>query len=141
MHYPNKVYRKKRKLFYNRFDNFNKNYYFAKIDKSKNTSRMTTNFGKYIRKLRVEKGLTLTQLAAQLNLDSANLSKIENGKRTFHESRLEKLSHALKVDLNTIKSEFYSDYIAQKLYNSECLDKTLILTEKKVQYLIRNNRN
>jgi transcriptional regulator with XRE-family HTH domain len=99
------------------------------------------SFGKYIRKLRTDKGLTLTQLAAQLNLDSANLSKIENGKRTFSESRLEKLSQALNVDLNTIKSEFYSDYIAQKLYDSECLYKTLILTEKKVKYLIHNNRN
>ena len=100
---------------------------------------MTTSFGKYIRKLRIEKGLTLTQLAAQINLDSANLSKIENGKRTFNENRLEKLSLALNVDLKTIKSEFYSDYIAQKLYDSECLDKTLILTEQKVKYLIQNN--
>ena len=102
---------------------------------------MTTSFGKYIRKLRIEKGLTLTQLAAQINLDSANLSKIENGKRTFNENRLEILSDAVNVDLNTIKSEFYSDYIAQKLYNSDCLDETLILTEQKVKYLIRNNRN
>jgi len=102
---------------------------------------MTTGFGKYIRKLRLEKGLTLTQLAAQLNLDSANLSKIENGKRTFNETRLEKLSRALNIDLNTIKSEFYSDYIAQKLYDSECLDETLSLTEQKVKYLIQNNRN
>jgi transcriptional regulator with XRE-family HTH domain len=102
---------------------------------------MMTSFGKYIRKLRIERGLTLTQLAAQLNLDSANLSKIENGKRTLNENRLEKLSHALKVDLSTIKSEFYSDYIAQKLYDSDCLSETLILTEKKVKYLIQHNGN
>lgn len=102
---------------------------------------MTTGFGRYIRKLRLEKGLTLTQLAAQLNLDSANLSKIENGKRTFNETRLEKLSRALNVDLNIIKSEYYSDYIAQKLYDSECLEETLNLTEQKVKYLIQNSRN
>ena len=85
---------------------------------------MTTSFGKYIRKLRIEKGLTLTQLAAQINLDSANLSKIENGKRTFNENRLEKLSLALNVDLKTIKYEFYSDYIAQKIDDLEYLGKT-----------------
>jgi len=50
---------------------------------------MKTSFGEYIRKLRTENGMTLTQLAAQLELDSANLSKIENGKREFDEKRLE----------------------------------------------------
>ena len=44
------------------------------------TSLMKTTFGEYIRLLRNENELTLTQLAAKLNLDSANLSKIENGK-------------------------------------------------------------
>ncbi|NOX86990.1 MAG: helix-turn-helix transcriptional regulator, partial [Chlorobi bacterium] len=61
---------------------------------------MTATFGEYIRKLRTENGLTLTQLAAKINLDSANLSKIENGKRDFDEKRLEKLSDALDVDLD-----------------------------------------
>ncbi len=53
---------------------------------------MVTIFGEFTRKLRTEKGLTLTQLAARINMDSANLSKIENGKRDFDEKRLEKLS-------------------------------------------------
>ena len=59
----------------------------SNIDKSKLTSLMKTSFGEYIRKLRTENGMTLTQLAAQLELDSANLSKIENGKREFDEKR------------------------------------------------------
>ena len=42
---------------------------------------MKESFGSFIKKLRVENNLTLTQLAAKLDLDSANLSKIENGKR------------------------------------------------------------
>ena len=54
------------------------------------TSHMKTTFGEYIRLLRNENELTLTQLAAKLNLDSANLSKIENGKRDFDEKRLTK---------------------------------------------------
>ena len=39
---------------------------------------MKETFGEYIRLLRTENGMTLTQLAAQLNMDSANLSKIES---------------------------------------------------------------
>lgn len=43
------------------------------------TSLMETNFGLHIKELRLKKGLTLTQMAAKVDLDSANLSKIENG--------------------------------------------------------------
>ncbi len=49
---------------------------------------MKETFGEYIRRLRTEKGFTLTQLAAKLGMDSANLSKIENGKRELDEMRL-----------------------------------------------------
>ena len=49
---------------------------------------MKATFGEYIRQLRTDKGFTLTELAALLKLDSANLSKIENGKREFDEKRL-----------------------------------------------------
>jgi transcriptional regulator with XRE-family HTH domain len=76
---------------------------------------MKETFGEYIRKLRTENELTLTQLAAKLDLDSANLSKIENGKREFDERRLEKLATTFKLDLAILKAEFYSDFIAKKL--------------------------
>ena len=53
---------------------------------------MKETFGEYIKRLRTENGFTLTQLAAKLDLDSANLSKIENNKREFDERRLTLLS-------------------------------------------------
>lgn len=37
---------------------------------------MKATFGEYIKQLRTDNGLALTQLAFQLDLDSANLSKI-----------------------------------------------------------------
>ena len=52
---------------------------------------MEETFGQYIKALRTQKGWTLTQLASQLDLDLANLSKIENGHREFDEKRLSKL--------------------------------------------------
>ena len=42
------------------------------------TSQMKETFKEYIKRLRTENKLTLTQLAVKLHLDSANLSKIEN---------------------------------------------------------------
>ena len=92
-------------------------------------------FGEYIRELRTEKGLTLTQLAAQLELDSANLSKIENGKREFDEKRLEKLATAFNLDMEKLKTEYFSDQFAKKMYEYNCSSETLIVAEQKVNYL------
>ena len=44
---------------------------------------MKETFGEYIHKLRVDNGLTLTKLAAALDIDQSTLSKIENGKRNI----------------------------------------------------------
>jgi len=64
---------------------------------------MKATFGEYIRQLRTDNGLTLTELAALLKLDSANLSKIENGKREFDEKRLDKLASAFSLDIEKLK--------------------------------------
>ncbi len=78
------------------------------------TSLLNTTFGEYIRLLRNENGLTLTQLAAKLDLDSANLSKIENGKRDFDEKRLAKLARIFKLNLKDLRNEYVTDQIAVK---------------------------
>ena len=113
--------------------------HLSNIDKSKLTSRMKTSFGEYIRKLRTENGMTLTQLAAQLELDSANLSKIENGKREFDEKRLEKLATVFSLKLDDIKTEFFSDLFAKKIYENNCSMETLMVAEEKVNYLKSKN--
>ena len=92
-------------------------------------------FGEYIRQLRTDKGLTLTQLASQLDLDSANLSKIENGKREFDEKRLEKLAKAFELDIEKLKVEYFGDQFAKKMYAYNCPTETLIVAEEKVNYL------
>ncbi len=100
---------------------------------------MKETFGEYIRRLRLNSELTLTQLAAKLDLDSANLSKIETGKREFDEKRLIKLAEAFELDLEKLKSEFFSDMIAKKLYQNNCNEETLVLAEEKVKYLRQVN--
>lgn len=92
-------------------------------------------FGEYIKRLRTENELTLTQLAAKLDLDSANLSKIENNKREFDEKRLPLLAEVFNLDISTLRTEFFSDIIAKKLYENNCDNETLILAEQKVEYL------
>jgi len=96
---------------------------------------MKETFGEYIKQLRTEHNLTLTQLAAQLDLDSANLSKIENNKREFDEKRLVLLADIFNLDISILRTEFFSDVIAKKLYENNCDNDTLILAEQKVEYL------
>jgi len=100
---------------------------------------MKATFGEYIKKLRTDNGLTLTQLAFQLDLDSANLSKIENGKREFDEKRLSKLAAAFSLDLNKLKVEYFGDQFAKKMYEYNCPSETLVVAEEKVNYLKTKN--
>ena len=100
---------------------------------------MKETFGEYIKRLRTENELTLTQLAAKLDLDSANLSKIENNKREFDEKRLELLANVFNLDIAQLRTEFFSDIIAKKIYENNCDSETLILAEQKVEYLKSKN--
>lgn len=96
---------------------------------------MNITFGEYIRKLRRGRGLTLTDLAAKLDLDSANLSKIETGKREFDEKRLVMLSRVFELDMEKLKVEYFADQFAKKIYRNDCSTETLVVAEKKVKYL------
>ncbi len=91
-------------------------------------------FGKYIRQLRTEKRLTLTQLGAKLELDSANLSKIENGKREFDEKRLILLAKEFNLDLDKLKIEYFGDKFAKKIYQSHCPTQVFSVAEDKVKF-------
>ena len=96
---------------------------------------MKATFGEYIKQLRTDNGLTLTQLAFQLDLDSANLSKIENGNREFDEKRLEKLATAFNLDIDKLKTEYFGDQFAKKMYAYNCPTETLMVAEEKINYL------
>lgn len=100
---------------------------------------MKATFGEYIRKLRNDKGFTLTELAAKLKLDSANLSKIETGKREFDEKRLAMLAKAFDLDMEKLKIEYFADQFAKKMYTYDCSTETLMVAEEKVKYLRSTN--
>ncbi len=100
---------------------------------------MRETFGEYIRTLRTEGNMTLTQLAAKLDMDSANLSKIENNKREFDEKRLDKLASVFRLELKTLKDELFSERFAKKIYSNCCSERALELAEQKVKYFKQKN--
>ncbi|MES4614216.1 S24 family peptidase [Ewingella sp. CoE-038-23] len=61
--------------------------------------------GERIRKLRLERKITLQKLADMIDSDVGNLSRLERGKQGFSEPLLQKISDALRVPL----SELFSD--------------------------------
>jgi DNA (cytosine-5)-methyltransferase 1 len=90
-------------------------------------------FGQYIRDLRNQNGLTLTQLAAKLNINFANLSKIENGIREFEVKRLPELCSIFNLDLSEMTKELMSQKIAQTIYDNNLDTSILKLAEQKIK--------
>lgn len=95
---------------------------------------MTTTFGEYIRLLRNRNNLTLAQLATKLDLDSANLSRIENGKRDFDEKRLPKLAEIFKLNLVGLRNEYVSDQIGKHIYETNCTKQLLQVAQEKAAH-------
>lgn len=96
---------------------------------------MKETFGEYIHKLRSESGMTLTKLAAALDIDQSTLSKIENGKRNIPVEILPKLSTVFNLDLKQLEHEYFSEKIAEIIYPQD--EPTILLkaAEEKAKYM------
>ena len=96
-------------------------------------------FGKFIRELRKGKGWTLTKLAAKLEMDSANLSKVENGKRDFNEKKISLLCNIFNLDKGKIELEYFSEKIAWSVFSNKLKSDVLSLAKEKVKCLEDKN--
>lgn len=73
--------------------------------------------------MRKKRNLTLTQLAAKLELDSANLSKIENGRRDFDERKIDLLCSIFELNRENVEKELVSERVAKNIYSYNFLRK------------------
>jgi transcriptional regulator with XRE-family HTH domain len=101
---------------------------------------MKETFGEYINKLRCDNGLTLTKLAAALDIDQSTLSKIENGKRNIPVEILPKLSATFNLDLKHLEHEYFSEKIAEIIYPQEEPKQLLLAAEEKAKYMRIKNQ-
>ena len=74
---------------------------------------MKETIGEYIHKLRLENNLTLTKLAASLDIDQSTLCKIEKGKRSVNEELLPKISNVFNIDIKFLEKEYFSEKSAK----------------------------
>ena len=100
---------------------------------------MKETFGEYIHNLRSESNMTLTKLAAALDIDQSTLSKIENRKRSVPEDILPKLAIVFNLDITFLEREYFSEKIAEIIYPYEQSSELLQLAEQKAKYFRTKN--
>jgi transcriptional regulator with XRE-family HTH domain len=71
------------------------------------------NIGPVIRRLRLEKGLTLEQLALAANTDAGNLSRMEHNHQKPSMDKLLEVAAALEVPISAIFAEAEGEAITQ----------------------------
>jgi transcriptional regulator with XRE-family HTH domain len=87
--------------------------------------------GKKIKQLRLTKGLLQRQIAAELNVDSAFISKIENSDKSLSKSHLKSLSKILDISESELTNYWLADRILQ-IINDEpkAVDALLLVFNK-----------
>ena len=72
------------------------------IEQNTDTQVLLYALGKHIRKLRMGKNITQTELAMECDMDKASLSKIESGQVNISFHTLYRLSIGLKVSIKDL---------------------------------------
>lgn len=97
------------------------------------------SFGEYMKDIRLSLNLTQTQFAAKIKVDSATISKIENGKKMPNEKLLPVISRVYKVDLLELKEQYFSEKFANDLYEYKCPETALKVAERKLKYRVASD--
>lgn len=90
------------------------------------------SFGEYLRNRREQLGLPLRKVAAELDIDTSILSKIERNERVATKEMLPTLSEILEVKEKEIQIEFIQSTILSELGDLEFLTDGLRNVLKKI---------
>jgi len=111
-------------------------YYFWTLNVKSNHIKLK-NIAEIIRELREQNRLLLRQVAAEIEIDQALLSKIERGERMPTKDQVIRLAKFYKVDLNEFLIAFISDKLVYELQNEEVALKAMQVAEKKINYIAK----
>jgi hypothetical protein len=76
------------------------------------------SIGGYIHRLRIERGLTLKNVADHLNIDISSLSKIEHGERQLQGHMIRPIAEMFEIDYKSIQILFLN-YKIETEYGDE----------------------
>ena len=98
---------------------------------------MNSQFGNKIRILREDQKMLLRQLASLLDMDTAQLSKIERGERNAKKETVLKLAEILKVDPDELLTLWLADQIYDVVKDENTALKAMMVAEESVKYFKR----
>ena len=90
------------------------------------------SFGAIVREYRTLKGLLLRQVAAELEVDTAFLSKMERNEKKASRQQVDKLAKVLEVDDNILVAQWLSDKILEIIGEEKQAFNALKITEKRL---------
>lgn len=93
----------------------------------------TKNIGEILRQLREEKGLLLRQVAAELEIDTALLSKIERGERNLKREQVLRISKLFNIPENDMIMIWLSDKIIDLIKEESNAVEILKTTMRKIK--------
>ena len=96
---------------------------------------MSSQFGNKIRTLREKQNLLLRQVASILEMDTAQLSKIERGERQAKKETVLKIAVILKVKGDELLTLWLADQIYDVVKDEKNALKAMMVAEEKVEYL------
>lgn len=96
--------------------------------------------GEILREKREEKGLLLRHVSAELDIDTAILSKIERSERKATKEQILKLAEILGLDKDNLLIQYLSEKILYEIKGEELGGKALKVAEKKMKYF-KNNKS
>ena len=91
--------------------------------------------GEILREKREEKGLLLRHVSAELDIDTAILSKIERSERKATKEQIIKLAEILELNEEDLLVQYLSEKILYEIKDEELGSKALKVAEQKMKYL------
>ncbi len=96
--------------------------------------------GEIIREKRERRGILLRQISAELDIDTAILSKIERGERKATRDQLIKLAAKLELDKESLLIQYLSEKILYEIQDEDLGIQALKVAEKTIKHFITKNR-
>ena len=93
---------------------------------------MNSQFGERIRTLREKQNLYLRQVAPLLEMDTAQLSKIEKGLRQLKRQQIPILSAILKADKDELLTLWLADQIYAVVKDEKLANEAMQVADKKI---------
>ena len=101
---------------------------------------MANQFGIKIKELREASNLLQRQVAAQLEIDTPMLSKIERGERTAKKEIVIRLAAILKADEQKLLTLWLADQIYNVAKDEDVALKAIQVAEEEIKYKSKKNK-